>query len=109
MMIDVKSSSEGVGYAVTKFLSTDGDIKRGMTYFKASGKKEGDDFVLFSTRQNPDDIGKDADFLGINFKNQGSDDMRIYGAVIGRGHDSVSKHHEKYFCFPKPDIYHNVP
>ena len=64
---------------------------------------------MFSTRQNPDDIGKDADFLGINFKNQGSDDMRIYGAVIGRGHDSVSKHHEKYFCFPKPDIYHNVP
>ena len=54
---------------------------------------------MFSTRQNPDDIGKDADFLGINFKNQGSDDMRIYGAVIGRGHDSVSKHHEKYFCF----------
>ena len=55
---------------------------------------------MFSTRQNPDDIGKDADFLGINFKNQGSDDMRIYGAVIGRGHDSVSKHHEKYFVSP---------
>ena len=42
MMIDVKSSNEGMGYAVTKFLSRDGGVKLGMTYFKASGK-EGDD------------------------------------------------------------------
>ena len=70
-----------------------------MTYFKASGKKKGMISYCLAQGKNPDDIGKDADFLGINFKNQGSDDMRIYGAVIGRGHDSVSKHHEKYFCF----------
>ncbi|CNE11254.1 TPA: hypothetical protein SJ425_003604 [Yersinia enterocolitica] len=100
MMIDVKSSNEGMGYAVTKFLSRDGGVKLGMTYFKASGK-EGDDFILFSTRQNLEDIGKDADFLGIGLKNQGDDDHPIYGAVIGRGHDSVTVHQTKYFCMPQ--------
>ncbi len=68
-----------------------------MTYFKASSRN---DFVLFSTRQNPDDLGKDADFLGLSLNNQGSDDMPIYGVVIGRGHDFISKYNEKYFCFP---------
>lgn len=99
MIIDIKSSGDGVGYAVTKFMSNDGSIKLGMTYFKASGQKV-DDSVLFTTRQNPDDLGKDADFLGLSLKDQGFTGQEIYGAVIGRGHDSFSTYIEKYFCWP---------
>ena len=98
VMIDVKSSGEGVGYAVTKYVSNNGDTRLGMTYFKASSNNGA---VLFSTRQNPDDIGKDADFLSLSFNNQGSDDMEIYGAVIGRGHDAIVTQKETYFCFPR--------
>ncbi|MEX3020046.1 hypothetical protein AB4K05_10665 [Kluyvera sp. STS39-E] len=101
MLVDVKASDDNVGYAVTKFISKDGDMKQGMTYFKAMSKTQQDkneDFVLFSTRQNPADIGKDADFLGINFKNVGTADGPLYRAVMGRGHDKESTSHAGYFC-----------
>ena len=102
LMIDVKSTDDNVGYAVAKYISKDnGNVRRGLTYFKASTEKqqkENPNFVMFSTRQNPEDIGKDADFLGIDFIDIGTEDAPLYRAVEGRGHDNVSKKHKGYFC-----------
>ncbi|GAB52008.1 hypothetical protein [Atlantibacter hermannii] len=102
LMIDVKSTDDNMGYAVAKYMSIDnGSVRRGLTYFKANGntqKKENPNFVLFSTRQNTEDLGKDADFLGIDFTDYGTEDTPLYRAVEGRGHDNVSKKHTGYFC-----------
>lgn len=101
MLVDVKSSDDNVGYAVTKYLSKGGDLKQGMTYFKAmtnAQQENNDDFVLFSTRQNAEDLGKDADFLGLSFKDLGNKEAPLYRAVVNRGHDEVSKSHMGYFC-----------
>ena len=101
MLVDVKASDDNMGYAVTKYLSKDGDVKPGMTYFKAMTKTQqgnNEDFILFSTRQNAADLGKDADFLGINFKDLGNKDGALYRAVAGRGHDEVSISRTGYFC-----------
>ncbi|MFU0965458.1 hypothetical protein [Kluyvera ascorbata] len=101
MLVDVKASDDNMGYAVTKYLSKDGNVKPGMTYFKAMTKAQqenNEDFVLFTTRQNAADLGKDADFLGLNFKDIGSKDASLYRAVAGRGHDDVSTSRTGYFC-----------
>lgn len=101
MLVDVKASDDNLGYAVTKYLSKEGDVKPGMTYFKAMTKaqqEKNDDFVLFSTRQNAADLGKDADFLGISFKDLGDKDAALYRAVTRRGHDKVNVSNTGYFC-----------
>ncbi|WP_052285086.1 hypothetical protein [Kluyvera genomosp. 1] len=101
MLVDVKSSDDNVGYAVTKYLSKEGDVKQGMTYFKAMTKTQqenNEDFILFTTRQNMADLGKDADFLGLNLKDVGTKDASLYRAVAGRGHDDVSISRTGYFC-----------
>ncbi|EPK7358842.1 hypothetical protein M2O40_001449 [Kluyvera ascorbata] len=101
MLVDVKASDDNMGYAVTKYLSKDGDVKPGMTYFKAMTKTQrenSEDFILFSTRQNAADLGKDADFLGISFKDLGDKEGALYRAVAGRGHDDVSISRTGYFC-----------
>ncbi len=102
LIVDVKNTDDNMGYAVAKYISkNNGNVRHGLTYFKADAGKddnENPNVVLFTTRQNPEDLGKDADFLGIDFTDYGTKDAPLYRAVEGRGHDDISKKSTGYFC-----------
>lgn len=104
LIVDVKSTDDNMGYAVTKYLSkdNDGSSRRGLTYFKAADSERSQtknpNFVLFTTRQNSQDLGKDADFLGLDFTDFGTKETPLYRAVVGRGHDNTTKSKGAYFC-----------
>ncbi len=103
LIVDVKRTDDNMGYAVTKFLPKDnyGSVRHGLTYFKSTvseqRQKDHPNNLLFTTRQNPDDLGKDADFLGFDFTDIGTKKTPIYRAIIGRGHDNVIKQ-TLYYC-----------
>jgi len=102
LVVDVKSTDDNMGYAVTKYISNeDANFRRGLTYFKAGTQAQQENhpnFVLFTTRQNPEDLGRDADFLGVDFTNVGTSETTMYRAVVGRGHDNVTNKKAAYFC-----------
>lgn len=63
--ITVQISSDQAGYGFVRVNALDEHGKPGpsRTYFKGDRQSDDPDSIIFTTRQNPDDIDKPADFL----------------------------------------------
>ncbi|WP_347291343.1 hypothetical protein [Kluyvera georgiana] len=99
LFIHIKQSDDKTGYATSEYLKPDGTKARGLTYFK--GDKQSPDnhnSILFTTRQNAEDLHKDADFMVVDFTNVGSAEQEMYRAATLRGNDGTVKNRIGYFC-----------